>query len=110
MDLWIRSQNKEILMKICDIAIDKNKIVGYFDKETEYETLGIYSSKERALEVLDEIQSIIKGKTIIKLNNLLRREEVDKLKNIVGKDGLITPPAYEIKRLNQNEVYEMPEE
>lgn len=68
MELWIRSQDKEKLIKCNDIAISTDsedgktigyKIVGYFDKNTEYEDLGIYETKERALEVLDEIQNKI---------------------------------------------------
>lgn len=70
MDLWIRSQDREKLVKCNDIAIRSflfneipkyewcHSIVGYFDKETEYETLGSYKTKERALEVLDEIEKI----------------------------------------------------
>ena len=62
MDLWIRSQNKEILIKCDDIAITDNRIFGYFDKETEYEVLGVYETEERAKKVLDDIQNyMIKG-------------------------------------------------
>lgn len=55
MELWIRSQSKETLMKvtkvhICDGVIFAN---GY----TEFdERIGEYATKERVLEVLDEIQ------------------------------------------------------
>ena len=72
MELWVRSQDKEKLLKCNDIAISYNmsmdaevikfkgyKIVGYFDKNTEYEILGTYETKERAIEVLDEIQNYI---------------------------------------------------
>lgn len=72
MDLWIRGQNKEILGKFDDLAIKTSgedgrsirgyEIVGYFDKNTEYETLGFYSLKGRALEVLDEIQNALLNK------------------------------------------------
>ena len=62
MDLWIRSQDRKRLIK-CEKLI----IVEFTDK-TECEIwndtvkLGTYKTKERALEVLDEIQnSIIKG-------------------------------------------------
>lgn len=70
MELWIRSQDREKLVKCNDIAIKSflyneipkdewcHSIVGYFDKETEYEILGSYKTKERALEILDEIQNI----------------------------------------------------
>lgn len=71
MNLWIRSQDKEKLICCNDIAIKSflfneipkdewsYSIVGYFDKETEYETLGSYETKERAIEVLDEIQKLL---------------------------------------------------
>lgn len=75
MELWIRSQDREKLLKCNDIAILNNminekeitrfkgyKIVG---KNTEYEDLGIYETKERALEVLDEIQNILKPTAIL---------------------------------------------
>lgn len=61
MNLWIRSQDREKIICCNDIAIATDneykiyKIVGYFDKNTEYEDLGFYLTKERALEVLDEI-------------------------------------------------------
>ena len=58
--MWIRSQNKECLIKLDDF-------VNYFYDDIENEhgigshmfTLGVYESKERALEVLDEIQSLL---------------------------------------------------
>ena len=59
MELWIRSQDKEKLVKANDIAIEMNMIYGYFDKNTEYEHLGSYATKERALDVLDEIQNFM---------------------------------------------------
>lgn len=69
MELWIRSQDKEKIVKCNDLVIKTESedgktikgysIVGYFDKETEYEELGLYSSKHQALNILDEIQSIL---------------------------------------------------
>ena len=68
--MWIRSQNKENLMnnplriyimKCCENTDD------FEIKATTYDEcicLGIYNSKERALEVLDEIEEYVK-------NNLL---------------------------------------
>lgn len=60
MDLWIRSQNKEMLTKVnmVDLASDSDlEIVCVFDRD-DY-TLGKYKTKERALEVLDEIQNML---------------------------------------------------
>ena len=63
MELWIRSQDKKILTKVNEINIDYNeetKIICnhymYGEECENYINLGIYKSKERALEVLDEIQ------------------------------------------------------
>ena len=65
MNLWIRSQDKEILMKIDNINlgldVDSNepcRLFTFVDGAVTSFTLGIYRSKERALEVLDEINNI----------------------------------------------------
>ena len=59
MELWIRSQNKDRLLKVNAIIIasfnDLIAIHGYIDNGNQV-WLGNYKSKERALEVLDEIQ------------------------------------------------------
>ena len=55
MNLWIRSQSKEILMKVTKVHICGGVIFasGY----TEFdERIGKYATKERAIEILDEIQ------------------------------------------------------
>ena len=100
MDLWIRSQDKERLVKVDKIELYENKdntddeykkcaIYEYTDNERQY-LLGIYKTKERALEVLDEIQDILKNNQYVyKVNGL--GEKVD-----------IIP--------NQIFVYEMPKE
>lgn len=121
MKLWIRSQDKEKLLKCDDITIKNHRydtmdeygnrcinykgyeIVGYFDKNTEYETLGTYKTKERALEVLDEIQEILKPKTIIKFNE---KEVYDEKENrVIGT--LFPYETFDIKQLSTY-VYEMP--
>ena len=91
MDLWIRSQNKEKLCKIENIK--------YMDTSDDFENdthslwndnngiLGIYKTKQRALEVLDEIQKKI---NLINLGHDFGSPMVD-LKN----------PSY---------IYEMPKE
>ena len=61
-ELWIRSQDKEMLIKVDELSIINNS----FDMETinwvvssGTHWLGHYSSKQRALEILDEIQGYI---------------------------------------------------
>ena len=100
MDLWIRSQNKEHLIKVGLITLTNGDDVTWYLENGDY-ILGTYKTKERALEVLNEIQNILKPKVII--------EEFD---NTVKFDNLvhIVNPKYEtIEQLNTY-VYEMPEE
>lgn len=62
--MWIRTQDKMQLIKINEIHIkvDEDGFVGIWvddKKESLKYFLGSYKSKERALEVLDEIQRLI---------------------------------------------------
>ena len=64
MELWIRTQDKEALKKVNmgvmywkDID-DRNCIVN-IDNATGYSIVGAYKTKERALEVLDEIHKLV---------------------------------------------------
>ena len=68
MELWIRSQDKKNLVKIRQISLNyqnnKQIIANYMPELYEnsggyYELLGTYKTKERALEVLDEIEERI---------------------------------------------------
>lgn len=65
MELWIRSQDKEVLTRVVDIwkDADKNEIWSKSSFATK-NCLGIYKTKERALEVLDEIQTILETRTV----------------------------------------------
>lgn len=71
--MWIRSQNKKILSKVNEVLIctmDDNKyfIEGFWDRGSD--TLGIYSSEEKALRVLDEIQDAIEDTYYYNVENL----------------------------------------
>lgn len=96
MDLWIRSQDRECLIKIENISIDnENWVLGNLVSDDnkaicDYWKLGHYKTKERALEVLDEIQMHIK------------KQDTDEL--LVNSDGIITGQKH------YGRVYEMPEE
>lgn len=69
MELWVRSQDKEILLNIKGIqyqncklveneTVEANILIGFYNYY-DNEILGEYETKERALEVLDEIQRLI---------------------------------------------------
>lgn len=56
MDLWIRSQNGECLMKACKFDLDNDKTGIFCYSYDDMALMGKYKSKERALEVLNNIQ------------------------------------------------------
>lgn len=70
MELWIRSQDKNNLIKVYDIWIDNTDMIDkscvsiMANSNFSFE-LGTYKSKERALEVLDEIQEYLKAPKVM---------------------------------------------
>ena len=61
--MWIRIRNKEALVYANNFYIRANEVeekygISYFDGDS-FVNLGFYKSKERALEVLDEIQKLL---------------------------------------------------
>lgn len=69
MELWVRSQNKEVLLNLKaiqyknyklveDETVEANILIGFYNYY-DNEILGEYETKERALDVLDEIQNKI---------------------------------------------------
>lgn len=73
MDLWIRSQNKTQLIKVKNVYLD-NQFVDIFYICEDGILLGKYKKKERALEVLDEIQNALLNKWS---NNVKYEEHYD---------------------------------
>lgn len=58
-NLWIRSQDKEQLIKIDNVYYSEGHLIYTCDTNDNGILLGRYSTKERALKVLDEIQDHI---------------------------------------------------
>ena len=76
MDLWIRSQNKGRLRLISNLRIYQEEGQTDFNIQDDGCMLGTYTTYERALEVLDEIQyRMLKNLYIIKTNGF--GEELD---------------------------------
>ena len=107
MELWIRSQDREKFMRVDYFYLEQNSIIGYSQSTFTSPVLAKYKRKERALEVLDEIQRILKP--IIKSYTPLTESKED-YKNhcmkteLVGYEttyDIVAPPTY---------VYEMPKE
>ena len=63
MNLWIRSQDKMKLFKINNVCItfgdNTREYAIVYDEPNGIEVLATYKTKERTLEVLDEIQRLI---------------------------------------------------
>lgn len=62
MNLWVRSQDKRILQKVDNIYLNANydnRRICTNDSRDYESDLGEYKTKERAIEVLDEIQNKI---------------------------------------------------
>lgn len=63
IELWVRSQDKLMLLKVDAFTIheEPNNKKGFAICDG-YTAIGWYKSKERALEVLDEIQNLLQPK------------------------------------------------
>ncbi len=63
MDLWIRSQNREVLTKVNNLVVEEfaedEYIIKNYPNGSIWNGLGTYKTKERALEVLDEIENVL---------------------------------------------------
>jgi len=112
MELWIRSQDGHKILKANEIYVckhDNNHVYANTSIECCIE-LGNYATKQRALEVLDEIQSKFKPKVIIKNLYTMNDENFKK-----AKEGLNGIQAIDKKTnlefiSNDVIVYEMPQE
>ena len=103
----MRSQDRTILIKIDRLDIDYSSGL-YLIKSDGFETtLAIYKTKKRALEVLDEIQELIKPKQIITTYESEIKECINKTKF----DVVMTPKIDNIQIIEPTTlVYEMPAE
>lgn len=116
MELWIRSQDKKRLTKVEDLYIvhDDNNLCDYIGNNLVGH-LAKYTKKERALEVLDEIQQKIKTLLYLKPSCMMNLEDIKAGKAYfedLNKQEFITcDTRFEIIPISTNTiVYEMPEE
>lgn len=103
MELWVRSQSKQTLIKVEKIFTEYEEVYATTNSEFNKTYLGKYKTKERALEVLDEIQNLLMPPVII-IKNIDTSVKID--------DDLVYRPQQnaEIKPLSNAIVYEMPKE
>jgi hypothetical protein len=93
MELWIRSQDKTELVKVNNLANIDYRIV-FINNGNGRTTLGTYATKERALEVLDEIEDFIYTEIDIK-NALYEHADIEVKSKIL---------------CNMTKIFEMPKE
>lgn len=100
MELWIRSQDKNILCEVIHLELSTSKLSILGLNKVHYGVvLGTYKTEERALEVLDEIQSILNLKDMYKYD---REMVLKSWENVDEKQVKIVR--------QQMSVYEMPKE
>lgn len=101
MKLWIRSQDKEEIIQIIRLFV-KESYANYeicANVNSGFAILGEYKTKERALEILDEIM------------NLLEQEEFFHIrKSSLNNLDEIAEPKYILKPVGNPKVYRMPKE
>ena len=113
MELWIRSQDRESIFKVKNVFYSTDKENEHLirtiiidDLRNGIVKLGQYFTKERALEVLDEIQNILNPKYILDTSSIKPDG------NFYEENGVIFQKYntnVEIKELSTF-VYQMPEE
>ena len=96
----MRSQDKTQLAQITGLLLNDNEIRGFTNYHQNYYELGTYKTKERALEVLDEIQKILKPQLIIKDSGKI----IGSFEDTIGRECA----TCELKELSTF-VYQMPE-
>lgn len=83
MELWIRSQDKLILMKTTYVYVAREEVCAY-DENKCWSTIGVYKSQERALEIMEEINERI---TLLNTLNVVKdRDTLISFKKVLGED------------------------
>lgn len=110
MELWIRSQSKKTLVRCTNVVIQE-----YFEGDVDIRELlldggdillGRYTTLERAKEILNEIQNILKPKIIFKANDTQIYGINPNVYKINAVGNLINTDIQELSTY----VYEMPSE
>ena len=119
MELWVRSQDKGMLIKVNEIYIDRNfdEIVKkyVYDIRINDFIVGNYETEKRALEVLDEIQSKIKNQYIVEFDTVASSKDMRLVDNVLNirynGEFIIQPQTTKLHPVNSGVIiYEMPKE
>lgn len=112
MDIWIRSQDKQELIKIDYIEANMGRI--FIQYGTFRRCVGTYATQERALKILDEIQKKMVEKYLLKEVEHINYGNMDDLRKYYKRKEINfveVPNGIELEPINKDIlVYEMPEE
>lgn len=120
-DLWIRNQTRTKLVKVNELNLERDEemLDEYGDVNINYDIwanhddiMGTYGTKERALEVLDEIQKLLMTVDTLVVENfdLTEKNIEDFTKNKIDILPFKTEDSPKLYYINKScVVYEMPE-
>lgn len=108
MDLWIRSQNEEMIKRANQLKVEIHNKDEYAIVE-QATILGKYKTRERAKQVLSEIEKILTPRGVLKLDENVKLE---KYKEIQKKhaDLMVIPKDVEYIKTADTYLYKMPKE
>lgn len=111
MNLWIRSQENKAIRNML-LKVDTLELGDFNTKEecivaNNLYCVGIYKNKERALEVLDEIQNILLPKCLIRFDS--NTQKIADFLN-VGEAYISSTGNSDVRNINNTFVYKMPKE
>ena len=118
MELWIRSQDKEKMLKVDELSLigmGGHKVaIGTFTKKLKNDDycnyLGTYKDKKRALEILDEIHNILQPRVYIEQPDIeLKPDELIMNLSQYVIMHVNDKVEFELKNIGQI-VYQMPKE
>lgn len=108
MDLWIRSQNEEIIKRANQLKVEIHNKDEYAIVE-QATTLGKYKTRERAKQVLSEIEKILVPKGVLKLNEIYKQADLKKIQEKYSNLMVIPGDVDYIKTVDTY-LYKMPKE
>lgn len=114
MELWIRSQDKSTLKCVKDVYCNCNNEIlvnrNVIDEDyCDFDLMGKYETRERALEVIDEIQNLLVP-DIKLLSKKINKDQEDDLSDLKTLFSVIQPDGeLQIHQLH-NVIYQMPQE
>lgn len=123
MELWIRTQDKSRLFKADNLYADEyHQVIGYRTKEQTIKrgfaiwhnekVIAQYDTKERCIEILDEVQKLLFSPTQVVFNKCdISISEYETLCEQLKTNGVACVPSdSKVEYLNKDWVlYEMPE-